>query len=324
MNTTVGLRMRVQEFLREQRNLGYHLVSCGRELLNFASFVEASKHHGAVTVELTSQWAREAHGGNVSPETSARRLVNLRPFLRWLQQFDAATEVPDDSIFGSLPGRKTPHIYRADEVVALMQEAGKLGPADGLRAATFATLFGLIYATGLRIGEALGLADMDVDLVAGVLTVRSAKFGKSRLVPVHPSVIAPLATYRATRLKQVPNVAHSLFFVGSRGVHRGKTLGDRQVHRIFTQLRTQLGWIDRGGHGQPRIHDLRHSFAVKRLTLWHEQDVDLNQRMLALSTYMGHAKISHTYWYLTGVPELMALAGARFECFACAGEFDHE
>jgi len=82
--------------------------------------------------------------------------------------------------------------------------------------------------------------------------------------------------------------------------------------------------VDRGGHGQPRIHDLRHSFAVKRLTLWHEQDIDLNQRMLALSTYMGHVKISHTYWYLTGVPELMALAGARFESFACAGEFDHE
>ncbi len=324
MSAAVCLRARVLEFLREQRNLGFHLVSCGRELLNFASFVEDSKHLGAVTVELTSQWAREAHGGNVSPETSGRRLVNLRPFLRWLQQFEAATEVPDDSIFGSLPGRKTPHIYRTDEVLALMQEAGKLGPADGLRAATYATLFGLIAATGLRIGEALGLADVDVDLAAGVLTVRGAKFGKSRLVPVHPSVIAPLSAYRATRMKQVANTAQSLFFVGSRGALLGKPLGDRQVHRIFTQLRKQLGWVDRGGHGQPRIHDLRHSFAVRRLTLWHEQDIDLNQRMLALSTYMGHVKIAHTYWYLTGVPELMALAGARFESFACASEFDHE
>ena len=205
-----------------------------------------------------------------------------------------------------------------------MQEAGKLGPSDGLRAATYATLFGLIAATGLRIGEALGLADIDVDLAAGVLTVRGAKFGKSRLVPVHVSVIAPLAAYRAIRMKQVPNAPQSLFFVGSRGVLLGKPLGDRQVHRIFTQLRKQLGWVDRGGHGQPRIHDLRHSFAVKRLTLWHAQDIDLNQRMLALSTYMGHVRISHTYWYLTGVPELMALAGARFECFACAGEFDDE
>ncbi len=324
MNAAIGLRTRVQEFLREQRNLGFRLVSCGRELLNFASFAEDANHLGAVTHELTAHWARDAHGGNVSTETSARRLVNLRPFLRWLQQFESTTEVPDDSIFGTLPGRKTPHIYRADEVLALMQEAGKLGPADGLRAATYATLFGLIASTGLRIGEALGLADVDVDLAAGVLTVRGAKFGKSRLVPVHPSVIAPLAAYRTTRMEQVANAAQSLFFVGSRGTLLGKPLGDRQVHRIFTQLRKQLGWVDRGGHGQPRIHDLRHSFAVRRLTLWHEQDIDLNQRMLALSTYMGHVKIAHTYWYLTGVPELMALAGARFECFACAGEFDHE
>ena len=115
------------------------------------------------------------------------------------------------------------------------------------------------------------------------------------------------------------------FFVGSRGLRRGEPLGDRQVHRMFGQLRQQLGWVDRGGHGQPRVHDLRHSFAVRRLTLWHEQGVDLDQRMLALSTYMGHVKISNTYWYLTGVPELMALAGARFERFADAqhaGEFD--
>jgi len=137
-------------------------------------------------------------------------------------------------------------------------------------------------------------------------------------------VEAGVAAYRAKRVKQVANTVQSLFFVGSRGSLLGKPLGDRQVHRIFTQLRKQLGWVDRGGHGQPRIHDLRHSFAVRRLTLWHEHAIDLNQRMLALSTYMGHVKIAHTYWYLTGVPELMALAGARFEFFACAGEFDHE
>ena len=324
MTGLVCLRTRAQEYLRGQRNLGFHLVSSGRYILNFANFVEDIRPFGTVTSELTSQWARERHGGNASPEASSRRLAKLRPFLRWLQQFEPTTEVPDDSTFGPLPGRKTPHIYRPDEIVTLMQEAAKLGPSDGLRAATYETLFGLIASTGLRIGEALGLADVDVDLAAGVLTVRRTKFGKSRLVPVHPSVIAPLAAYRKTRLKHVPNLAQSLFFVGSRGIRLGTPLGDRQVHRVFTQLRTQLGWVDRGGHGQPRIHDLRHSFAVKRLTLWHEQDIDLNQRMLALSTYMGHVKISHTYWYLTGVPELMALAGARFESFACAGEFDHE
>ena len=105
--------------------------------------------------------------------------------------------------------------------------------------------------------------------------------------------------------------AETPFFVGTRGRLLGQPLGDRQAHRIFEQLRDQLGWVDRGAHGTPRIHDLRHSFAVRRLMLWHEQGVDIDQRMLALSTYLGHAKISNTYWYLTGVPELMALAGEQ-------------
>lgn len=232
--------------------------------------------------------------------------------------------MPDDSTFGPLPGRVAPHNYRQDEIVALFEAARQLGPSDGLRAATYQTLFGLIASVGLRISEALGLADLDVDLSMGVLTVRQTKFNKSRLVPVHPSAIAPLAAYRALRRQHVRTTPHTPFFVGSRGLRLGEPLGERQVHRMFVQLRQHLGWVDRGGHGQPGVHDLRHSFAVRRLMLWHEQGVDLDQRMLALSTYMGHVKISYTYWYLTGAPELMALAGARFERFANTGEFDDE
>lgn len=324
MSTPIDLRAKVQQFLLERRNLGFTLDSRGESLLNFVSFVERTGHAGSVTADLTAQWARQTQGGNADMATFARRLANLRPFLRWLQQFDPSAEVPDETIFGPIPGRLAPHIFRPDEILALIEAARKLGPSDGLRAATYETLFGLIASTGLRISEALELADSDVDLKQGVLTVRLTKFGKSRLVPVHPSVIGPLAAYRAMRIQQVPSQIQPSFFVGSRGVLRGQQLGDRQVHRIFTQLRTQLGWVDRGGHGHPRIHDLRHSFAVRCLVRWHEQGIDLNQRMLALSTYMGHVKVSNTYWYLSGVPELMALAGARFECFACAGEFDDE
>jgi integrase len=133
-----------------------------------------------------------------------------------------------------------------------------------------------------------------------------------------------LATYRALRRQHVRSSLNTTFFVSSRGVRLGAPLGDRQAHRMFEQLRRQLGWVDRGGHGQPRIHDIRHSFAVRRLILWHEQGADLDQRMLALSTYMGHVKISNTYWYLSGVPELMALVGARFEHYADLGACDYE
>jgi integrase len=323
------LTTRVQQYLQERRRLGFKLCSPGHALRNFARFVTGIGHTGPLTVDLMAQWARQVQprylvDGRADSDTAARRLAALRPFMRWLQQFELATEVPDDSSFGPIPGRVTPHIYRDAEVVALMDAARRPGPSDGLRAATYATLFGLIASAGLRISEALGLADLDVDLDGGVLTVRQTKFGKSRLVPLHPSAIGPLAAYRALRRQHVRPTPRTTFFVGSRGVRRGEPLGDRQAHRMFAQLRQQLGWVDRGGHGQPRVHDLRHSFAVRRLVLWHEQGADLDQRMLALSTYMGHVKVSNTYWYLSGVPELMALAGARFERFADLGECDDE
>lgn len=328
-NPGSNLGARVQQYLQERRRLGFKLCSPGHALRNFARFVTGIGHTGPLTVDLMAQWARQVQprylvNGQAADDTAARRLAALRPFMRWLQQFEPSTEIPDDCSFGPIPGRVAPHIYREAEIVALMGAARRLGPSDGLRAATYATLFGLIASAGLRISEALGLADLDVDLDGGVLTVRQTKFGKSRLVPLHPSAIGPLAAYRALRRQHVRPTPRTTFFVGSRGVRRGEPLGDRQAHRMFAQLREQLGWIDRGGHGQPRVHDLRHSFAVRRLVLWHEQGADLDQRMLALSTYMGHVKISNTYWYLSGVPELMALAGARFERFADLGECDDE
>ena len=316
MSAPLDLAGRVQVYLAERRSLGFGMRCPSQALPSFARFVEASQHSGPLSVELMTQWARQARGGNPSTVTVARKLASLRPFLGWLQQFDPRTEVPDDASFGPIPGRVSPHIYQLAEILALLQAAHQLGSIDALRSATYETLFGLMASTGLRISEALRLSDHDVDLEAGVLTIRQTKFCKSRLVPVHPSAVAPLAAYRALRSQLVGTPVLGSFFVGSRGQRRGLPLGNRQVARTFMQLRDQLGWVDRGGHGRPRVHDLRHSFAVRRLTLWHEQGGDLDQRMLALSTYMGHVKISYTYWYLTGTPELMALAGARFERFA--------
>jgi len=323
------LACRVQQYLDERRRLGFELRTPARVLPNFARFVANAGHTGPLTIELMAEWARQVEArrlvnGSPDSDTAARRLAALRPFMRWLRQFDPTTEVPDDSSFGPLPGRVSPHIYCEVEIVALLGVASQIGPSDGLRAATYTTLFGLIASTGLRISEALRLLDPDVDLDRGLLTIRQTKFGKSRQVPLHPSAIGPLTTYQALRRQHVRPTPDTTFFISSRGVRRGEPLGERQAHRLFAQLREQLGWIDRGGHGQPRIHDLRHSFAVRRLILWHEQGADLHQRMLALSTFMGHVSISNTYWYLSGVPELMALAGARFERFADLGACDYD
>lgn len=323
------LQARVNEYLAERRRLDFELRTMGLALASFASYVASVRHQGPLTVDLMADWARQDKAQIHKAGTKARRLKILRPFARWLRQFEPLTEVPDETVFGQIPGRVAPHIYREAEIVELMVAARGMSPQGGLRPLTFETLFGLIASAGLRVSEALSLLDADVDLTEGSITVRQSKFGKSRLLPLHSSTVEALTRYRLmrnrqTRSRQVGVTPDTPFFVGSRGQRLGQPLSQRQVHRVFIELRDQLGWIDRGAHGGPRIHDLRHSFAVRRVMMWHEEDIDIDQAMLALSTYMGHAKISNTYWYLTGVPELMALVGNKFEHFAQEKEADDE
>lgn len=316
MSAPVTLQARVEQYLLERRQVGFQLCPMGHALARFARYVAEVGHQGPLTVALMAAWARQAKRGRGDRVTAARQLQLLRPFTGWLRQFEPATAVPDEAVFGRLPGRMAPHVYREQEIVELLAAARQLGPPGALRAAVMETLFGLLACTGLRISEALGLLETDVDLKGAVLTIRQSKFGKSRLVPLHPSAVAALAHYQTQRSRHVRSTPETPFFVTARSKLLGQPVGDRQVHRIFEQLRKQLAWVDRGSHGAPRIHDLRHTFAVRRLVLWHAQGVDINQRMLALSTYLGHAKVSNTYWYLTGVPELMHLVGQRFERFA--------
>ena len=316
MSARVTLEARIAQYLAERRRVGFELGTMGHALQRFARYVRAVRHRGTLTVDLMAAWARQNKRGEGTRATSARLLHQLRPFTRWLRQFEPTTEVPEEAIFGAIPGRMAPHIYRDDEIVDLLHAAARIGPPGSLRGQVMQAFFGLLACTGLRISEALALRDADVDLKAGMLTIRQSKCAKSRLVPLHSSAVQALAHYRSQRTCHVPMTTEMPFFVGTRGRLLGQPLRDRQAHRIFDQLRRQLGWVNRGRHGAPRIHDLRHSFAVNRLLIWHEQGVDIAQRMLALSTYLGHAKISDTYWYLTGVPELMKIAGKRFERFA--------
>ncbi len=316
MSATTSLRARVERYLAERRRLGFDLRSPAYALRGFARHVQSVGHHGPLTVEIMADWARRDSHGSSDPRTWARRLKSLRSFTRWLQQFEPRTEVPDDTIFGRLPGRQAPHIYSEGEIVELLVAARGLGPNPGLRGMIFETMFGLIACTGLRISEALALRNEDVDLARGMLTIHQTKFAKSRQVPMHHSTIKSLRRYRSARdLSGESTQADAPFFIGKRGRRRGLPLGDRQVHRVFEALREQLGWQNRGTHHAPRIHDLRHSFVVNRIMHWHVQGIDIDQAMLALSTYVGHAMVTNTYWYLSAVPELMALAAGRFESF---------
>lgn len=314
--TSVSLHARIEQYLVERHRLGFSGRSEKYPLRSFAKYVQAIGHRGSLTIEVMANWARCDSHGRDDPLTWARRLKKLRTFLRWLQQFEPRTEVPDDSVFGRLPERLSPHIYSEQEIIDLLAAARRLGPAPGLRGAVYETLFGLIASTGMRISEALALRNDDVDLKYGMLSIHQTKFGKSRQVPLHPSAVEALRRYRWIRdLAGDFAQEDAPLFIGTRGRRRGLPLDSRQVHRVFITLREQLGWRNRGAHHAPRIHDLRHTFVVRRILLWQSQGVDVDQAMLSLSTYVGHAMVTNTYWYLSAVPELMALAGWRFESY---------
>ena len=322
MSARLSMQARVRHFLAERRRLGFELTKTGLALRSFARYIDALSHRGPLTVEIMADWARRDKHNRTTPITWARRLKILRPFARYLQQFEPRTEVPDESIFGPVDQRLAPHIYSEQEIVDLLRAARQLRP--DLRGAGHEALFGLLAATGLRVSEALHLCDGDVDLKVGMLTVRCTKFAKSRQVPLHPSTIQALSSYRSLRNRYVERNPDGPFFVGTRGTRLGQRLQITNVDLIFAGLRKQLGWVNRGAHHAPRIHDLRHTFVVRRVMRWHEQGINVDQAMLSLSTYVGHAMVTNTYWYLTAVPELVAVAAAKFESFAHRPEVHHE
>lgn len=324
MNTHVAtMQEHAKNYLKERHSLGFTLRSISYSINSFARYIDGIDYQGALTVEIMADWARQDKGNSNNPATWARRLKKLRSFARYLQQFEPDTEVPDDTIFGRVPSRVAPHIYTEDEIMDLLTAARQLKPLGGLRAATYTALFGLIASTGIRVSEAIHLLNTETDLKNGRLTIRQTKFGKSRYVSLHPTATEALRQYSSLRNSYIDVTGETPFFVGSRGQCLGQALSLRQVRRVFSQLRDQLKWINRGAHDAPRIHDLRHSFVVHRVMRWHAQGEDIDQKILALSTYIGHTCITHTYWYLTGVPELMALAGSKFEEFGQKLEVGH-
>ena len=298
----------VEDYLSIRRQLGFALKIQGHQLLRFGRFADDNEHCGPITLDLAVQWARS---NALRPITWASRIEVLRPFAKYRAQFDPTTEIPPPRLFGLVRRRLVPHIYSTQEVQSLLDAAAQLPPAGGLRPATYETLFGLLAATGLRISEALRLTLEDVDLEAGIITVRETKYCKSRLVPLHLTTTEALQRYARLRNVKIPAPSSDDFFLSDGG---RRMLQDTVQHR-FRRLCDQLHWRSRGGHPAPRIHDLRHSFITHCILRWYQQGINLDKEILALSTYVGHAEVTYTYWYVTGVPELMAIATRRFEKF---------
>jgi integrase len=304
--TNSNLLAWVDEYLSFRRGLGFDLGSAAWHLRSFARYAEQVGHRGPITLDLATQWALRSRSGE--PAQAARRLAVIRLFARHRALIDPATEIPPVGLFGRVPRRRQPHIYNDGEIRSLLQQASRM-PRGGLCPKTYVAFFALLLSTGLRLSEACCLTCGDVDLDRALLTIRGTKFRKSRCVPLHPSATRALTQYAADRDAVVPSDPSSFFF----RTQRVPKLTPAAVQKAFARIRRRLGWTAQGRARRPRIHDTRHTFAVRRLLRWYEEGVDVGQKILALSTYLGHAKVTDTYWYLTGVPELLAIASQRFE-----------
>jgi integrase len=305
------LPKRVEEYLAFRRGLGFSLESTQWLLVDFARFVDRIGHQGPITTELAVQWARSSRSRE--PEQAARRLSVIRSFARYCAAFDPTNEIPPTGLIGRVSRRrKQPHIYTDAEITALLHEASRLHPRGGLRPKTYVAFFSLLVSTGLRLSEACRLTDSDVDLGTGVVIVREGKFRKSRFVPLHPTATHGLMGYVAQRDAPRPAPESRCFF----RTDRAPALTRAAVEKTFARLRVRLGWTGHGRARRPRIHDLRHTFAVRRLIRWYQESADVDRKILALATYLGHAKTTDTYWYISTVPELMALTSQRFARFA--------
>jgi len=304
MNT---LRQAVQEYLTMRRSLGFKLYKAGKLLPSFVKFMEG---HPAsyITTKLALTWAQQPL--RAQPVEWAKRLSMVRLFARHRSATDPRTQIPPQGLLPYRPKRAQPYLYSTKEIRALLRAALSLPDRGGLRPWTYHCLLGLLSVTGMRVGEARNLELRDVDLRTGVLTIRSGKFGKSRLIPIHVSTCRVLADYLARRKRWgTARPVTSYLFVSDRGTQ----LHDRRIHQTFCSLSRQIGLRSPTDSHGPRLHDLRHRFAAMTLLRWYRSGKDVEPKLPFLSAYLGHACFRDTYWYLTAWPELMREAMSRLE-----------
>jgi len=298
-----GLHSQLQDYLAIRRAMGFTMERHAKLLGQFTDHV-AAQDAATLTIEHALAWAGAPSGAD--PRWWAARLSMVRGFAVYLHALDPAHQVPPR---GLMPGssRRTvvPYLYTDQEIAALIHAAGELsGP---LRAATYQTLIRLLAVTGMRVGEAIGLDREDLNEQTGVLTIHGTKFGKSRQLPLHPSAVVGLRGYLDLRDRLQPERRTSALLVSTRGCR----LRYNRVWVIFHRLLVQTELTAQSPGRTPRIHDLRHSFAVTCMLGWYRDGADVTAMLPRLSTYLGHTDPKHTYWYLSAAPELLALAADR-------------
>lgn len=299
-----ALHRRLQEYLAVRRAMGFKMERHEKLLTQFTDYL-AAHHVSTLTIEHALAWATLP--SSADPRWWAARLSMVRGFAVHLHALDPAHQVPSSGLIPHGSRRTVPHLYTGHEIGALIRAAGRL--SFPLRAGTYQTLIRLLASTGMRVGEAIRLDREDLDDKLGLLTVRGTKFGKSRQLPLHPTATAGLQEYLRLRDRLLPQPRTSALLLSTRGFR----LRYERVWDTFHRVLRQAELTPRSPASPPRIHDLRHTFAVTTLLDWYRDGADVQAMLPRLSTYLGHADPKHTYWYLSAAPELLALAADRLD-----------
>jgi integrase/recombinase XerD len=298
------LRKNLREYIDLRRALGFRLRKHERRLSEFITFLEA-RRTDHITTKLAIAWAMESSKGH--KHSCFERLSFIRSFATYVSSMDARTEIPPTGTIRRPAIALRPYIYTREEIGRLMAAARNLFSPHKLRCHTYYHLIGLLATTGMRSGEAVRLANSDVDLAEGLVTIRESKFGKSRVVPLHSTTVKSLAAYKARRDAFLNKVEAPRFFISE---SRGPI---SSPHESFREIRWAAGLEETRNRIPPRMHDLRHTFAVQTLLAWYRNGADVERNLPILSTFLGHSHIANTYWYLTSTPELLGAACERLE-----------
>jgi integrase/recombinase XerD len=299
------LRNHLADYLKLRRQLGYKLKEAEFLLRSFISLVE-EEGSAFITTKLALRWAARP---DLKPSQRGSRLSAVRRFAAYVSAFDGRTQVPAQKLLPYQLNRRDPFHYTDENVLQLINASRQIDCSPGFKGHTLSTVLGLLAVTGMRAGEALALDCSDFDPDKGLLTIRLAKGNKSRVVPLHPSTALALQRYASIRDSIYLKRTSAAFFVWE----GGDRLVYSSVNRWFLLVACQIGLRKPGDSRGPRVHDLRHYFAIRTLLNWYRINADVEAHLPELSTYLGHLHVRDTYWYLSAVPELLKLATLRLE-----------
>jgi len=299
----------IEEYIAYKQSLGFKISNESQELRRFAKFTQEIGFTGSLSSELSMRWATLKN--DYSRFYMARRLETIHTFAKYIIAFDTHAQLPQLGVFGKAHIRASPYIYSNEEISLLMAEARKLFSPDGIRAFTVPMAIGLMRATGVRVSELTMLKNEDVDLEKGYLFIRSSKFKKDRIIPLHPTVINEMLKYRSFITGKLGRRHDADYFLVSSYGHKFNTRAFEYAFQLIREV-LQTGATPKDLR-KFRLYNIRHTFACETVRHWLDAGVDVNQKLFLLSTYMGHAKPEDTYWYLSATPELLAIACKRYE-----------